>query len=258
MFKKLFRLKDRYKMTQLGRSIANRKYKVIQNNSKNNYEILRSWTSETEIQGCRVSYYTLSSHLRDLFEENEYIIRGSKIYRHLKIEDRPDLGGDADEIYLKVAKNKYDQICNRLSNELNSLPNFEGECYRYSELKDSDVYGKKIQVNDFIMDKSFVATSRYRGAGGWNSWGFNKWGLGKYPEMKPTGYFIIKSKTGKYIDGISASNNEHEIIFDKKVVFKVLHIDNYFDRTFYIYLEETCTVLDISIVKDIYTGNFSS
>lgn len=239
--------RDRLKSSKFGRMLIDQNFKLEKTNYIN-LEIIECYASVSEIEGITISYLVIGNHLRNIYEESDYIDTGQSIYMRLPEDNKPHINENEEKIYFDLAFNKYEQICNKLSTELAALPNYEGICYRYCEGNDIQAYANNIKVNDFVMDNSFISSSIYKGAGGWNKWGFEG------TESFRVGFFIIKSKTGKYIGEISAATNEKEILFDKRSIFEVLEIINISNNTFYIYLEETSKDRQIQQVKNIFTG----
>lgn len=249
MLKKLLQLRDRFVTTKFEKSLVDFNLKPVKVNRSGNYEYVRAWTTPLSVSGYNLHYNKISSHLRGLLDEGEYIFFGKLLYKNLKSEVKNYNKENLNETYLNLGRYKYNGICEKLSFELSSLPKHTGKCFRYSTLRDSDIYSQKIKVNDFVMDNSYLATSLYRGSGGKNKWGNSG------DEFDPIGYFIINSKTGKRIDIISASNNENEVLFDKETIFKVMDIINISNRTFYIYMNEVLVKNQMDPIKDIYTGS---
>lgn len=246
MIKTLIRLKDRNKTTILEKIIKGFTFKPKNVICGNNYKVLKCYTERSTIDGLEVNYYKLGNHLRGQFEHYDYYNEG--IDKFFSTWNNSSGNFDKEKYFVNLVKKKYDEVCERLSIELSSLPNYEGTCYRFSYLKGVDTYGKNIEIGDLVMDNSYLSSSIYRGSGGMAQWGIID------PEENANGNFIIKSKSGKYIQSISGAKTENEVLFDKQTIFKITEIDNPSKTEFYIYMEELIINQNNQKVKDIYTG----
>lgn len=246
MIKKLIRLKDRFKTTKIEKIIKGYTFKPKDIEFDNDYKVLKCYTERSKIDGLEVNYYKLGNHLRGKFELSDYYNEGFDNFYDTWKNNSNNL--DHKEFLINLVKKKYDEVCERLSIELNTLPNYDGTCYRFSYIKQIDTYGRNIEVGDLVMDKSYLSSSIYRGSGGMAQWGIND------PEENANGNFIIKSKSGKYIQSISDAKTENEVLFDKQTIFKITEINNPSKSEFYIYMEELIINQNNHEVKDIYTG----
>ena len=239
-------------MTNIEKKLVNIKQPFPKIDTTKEYKYIKGWIrSNLEISGTVFNYYTFSSHLRGIREDGWYISLGQRIYSSLKYNNELNKSNipefeNSNETYLFLGKQKHNEVCNKLSDELNSLPNFVGKCYRFVELDSHHAYSEKIKKNDLVMDYSFMATNLYRG-GGKNLWGVN----GHSDSIMA--YYIIECKTGKLIEEI-ANNAENEILFNTETIFKVNRIINYSNKTFYIYMTEISEQHQVLVVKDIFTG----
>ena len=247
MLKKIREVLDRKRTTKIERLFINIKSKTEAIDPELNYTVLRSYTSRSKINGLEVSYFKLGNHLRGLFEYYDYYYEGLAVFPS-EFPHNSDENFDREKFYVDLAKSKYDEICNRLSKELATLPDYKGKCYRSSTLLDIDVYQHKIKPDDFVMDNSYLSTSRFKGSGGLASWGYK--GI-----EEAQGYFLISSKSGKYINNVSDAKVEHEILFDKQTVFKISKIVTYSESTFYIHMEEVIVDKTKVEIKNIYSGD---
>lgn len=120
-----------------------------------------------------------------------------------------------------------------LNGALDQLPAYQGVSYRQANVAGANVYGGLINVGDFIQDQSFWSTSALKIDGSAGIWG------SEGTDEKPRVYFIIDGYTGRYVSQYAGVEvGQHEVLFKNGMVFHVLQIANYQNRTFIVHLKE--------------------
>ena len=105
-----------------------------------------------------------------------------------------------------------------LEDALEKMPDYEGTVWRGADLP-KRVFDK-IRIGEVFEDKGFVSTSLKKGLE------FN----GKHK-------FVITSKRGKRINGLSQKPGEREVLFRDGTKFRVLNIEEKGSKI-WIYMEE--------------------
>jgi hypothetical protein len=113
------------------------------------------------------------------------------------------------------------------------------------------VYGRLIDVGDYIADSTYWSTSALRISGSAGKWGTH--GTSQEPKV----YFIIKGISGKYISKqAQQEEGQHEVLFPRRAIFQVKQINNYFNCTLFVYLKEIDPVeVGARPVKNSYNGS---
>ncbi|WP_430816414.1 hypothetical protein [Carboxylicivirga sp. RSCT41] len=154
----------------------------------------------------------------------------------------------SDEFQSK-SDEQLEKICNEISSELKHFPNHIGKCYRVIFSQDNN-YEERIKKGDFVIEKSFLAASIYRGDG-ISTWGSKT----RHPMQGYCLHFIIESLTGKPIFlGKTLNSKEKEILFNRNTIFKIKEVKKV-KESFFIYMEESGLSSSNTKVKDIFTGN---
>ncbi len=196
-----------------------------------------------------ITHHSIGQHLRELMPKNLYINLGRFTFNTYDEEQQNEFKiafkDNFEELIIRLGQREYNKICDGLDSFLNTLPDYTGICYRILELEDNRVYSENIQVNDLISDKSYLATSLFRGSGGKSSWSdFCFTAVVK---------FILRSNTGKYIH--SNITSEKEVLFGRNTIFRVTNIIQKDNKVFYVYAEEIRLPKNNSqVVKNIFTG----
>lgn len=106
-------------------------------------------------------------------------------------------------------------------------------------------------MGDHIQDASFWSTSALKIDGSAGKWG------AEGTEDAPRVYYIIDGHTGRYISQYAGiEEGQHEVLFKNGMVFAVMQIANYQNRTFFVHLYEV-NPADLpagTILKNPYTG----
>lgn len=162
--------------------------------------------------------------------------------------------GNEEDVAVDTAargKAELDSAIGELNGALDQLPAYEGVSYRQANVAGANVYGGLINVGDFIQDQSFWSTSALKIDGSAGIWG------SEGTDEKPRVYFIIDGYTGRYVSQYAGVEvGQHEVLFKNGMVFHVLQIANYQNRTFFVHLKEINPAhlsLDTPL-KNPYTG----
>lgn len=246
------------------------------------------WVTGVNVLSKYITYFDLSKHLRGLKDSNEYWSLGSLINSSISYErnfisndkkssiiNLTDYGDDkvvdldmfeiisknsviknsskkevlSKEEIIQIGKKAYDIISDELNKGLSKLPNLKITCYRYLELMDGNVYNRKIKEGDLIMDKSFIASSIFRGAGGNSKW------YSEFTSATLGAFFIIEGYSGKYIAKYSHAFNEEEVVFKNNTIFEVTKIITEGKNSFFVFIKEIEITPEGQIIKNPFNGD---
>lgn len=247
---KISHYKNEKESSSLERAIINSLYdkQLVSKSSSNLFLNIWIYGDDTSYNQL-ITHYSIGQHLRGLMPKHNYLKLGQFSFNTYEegLQDKFKIafGNNIESLIIRLGERKYEEISNGLDLHINSLPNYTGICYRILELDNSRVYSEYVKVNDLISDKSYLASSMFRGSGGKSSWSdFSFNAVAK---------FIITSKTGKYLH--SNTNSEKEILFGKDTIFRVTNIIQKNNNVFYIYAKEiSLPKNNVQVVKNIFTG----
>ena len=123
----------------------------------------------------------------------------------------------------KKSKREIDEEMSKVSNFLKDAPKIECKTYRgmawgddKKEVKSFDTFMEQIKVGSDITFPTFSSTSS------------NEKVAMEFATRttKPNAVVVeMQSKSGVYLDGVSAFEDEHEILFDRNSEFKVVKVN---------------------------------
>ncbi len=193
---------------------------------------VRSWQIGDIVD--QISWSTLGLHLQGRMDIMDYIRLGEEVLGYRDLKNGTNLLETATGTdLLHLAKQALNRVRNEIRVGLDGLPKRDGVSYRAATAA-VGVYGTRVNVGDYIMDKSFWSTSalklEHRG---------QKFG-GEGTVKNPKVYYIITGSTGVFLP--KYTNKEvgvREVLFKDQTIFKVNKITNYADQTFFVYVTET-------------------
>jgi hypothetical protein len=203
---------------------------------------VRNWISGDPVAG--VNWKMVGDHLRGRLTIKQYAEIG--YLRCLKEKMDTD-----DQIYLaNLGRRTLEEASSQIFAALVQLDPHDAEVYRQAKVPPG-VYGRLIDVGDYIADSTYWSTSALRISGSAGKWGTH--GTSQEPKV----YFIIKGISGKYISKqAQQEEGQHEVLFPRRAIFQVKQINNYFNCTLFVYLKEIDPVeVGARPVKNSYNGS---